>query len=199
MLLSHIILAILWILFGVLHSLLAAGWFKEIVQKRLGRQFRYYTFGYSILATLNLAGILAYQLSMPQIWLWVMPIWAQIAMLIPLSAGIYIMGALIRKYFFALSGISVFYKNQAPVILELGGWHRYVRHPLYFGTLLFVWSLFFIFPTWGNLIACMIITAYTLAGTVLEERKLVMQFGSEYIEYQRRVPMILPRFIGSKN
>src|SRR5687768_15171139 len=99
MLLSHIILAVLWVLFGVLHSLLAAGWFKNAIQKRLGRQFRYYTFGYSILATLNLAGILAYQLSIPQIWLWIMPVWAQVAMLIPLLAGIYIMGALIRKYF----------------------------------------------------------------------------------------------------
>jgi protein-S-isoprenylcysteine O-methyltransferase Ste14 len=88
----------------------------------------------------------------------------------------------------------VFYKNQTPVVLELGGWHRYVRHPLYFGTLLFVWSLFFIFPTWGNLIACVIITAYTLAGTVLEERKLVMQFGKDYVDYKRRVPMIIPSF-----
>jgi methanethiol S-methyltransferase len=194
MLLSHIILAVLWILFGVLHSLLAAGWFKDRMQKWLGRHFRYYTFGYSILATLNLAGILAYQFSIPQVWLWVMPVWAQVAMLIPLLAGLYIMGALIRKYFFALSGISVFYKNQAPVVLELGGWHRYVRHPLYFGTLLSVWSLFFIFSTWGNLIACIIITAYTLAGTVLEERKLVTQFGKDYVDYKRQVPMIIPSF-----
>ena len=194
LLINHIILAVLWILFGVLHSVLAAGWFKRIMQTSLGRHFKYYTFAYSIIAALSLAGILVYQFLIPTLWLWVMPVWGQLLMLIPLLAGLYIMGALIKKYFFALSGISVFYKNQAPVVLELGGWHRYVRHPLYFGTLLFVWSLFFIFPTLGNLIACTIITAYTLAGTVLEERKLVMEFGKNYIDYKKRVPMIIPSF-----
>ena len=190
----HIILAVLWILFGVLHSVLAADWFKRIMLSRLGRHYKYYTFAYSIIATLSLAGTLAYQFSIPQQWLWVMPVWGQILMLLPLLTGLYIMGAMIKKYFFALSGISVFYKKQAPVELELGGWNHYVRHPLYFGTLLFVWSLCFIFPTLGNVIACSIITAYTLAGTVLEERKLVMQFGKAYADYQQRVPMIIPMF-----
>lgn len=192
MVLDHIILSVLWILYGLLHSLLAAGWFKLRMQVLLRRHFKYYTFAYSIFAALSLAGILAYQFSMPSVWLWTMPLWTQLLMAAPALTGLLIMGALIKKYFFALSGIGVFYKNQAPVVLELGGWHRFVRHPLYFGTLLFVWSLFFMFPLLSNLIACVIITAYTLVGTVLEERKLVVQFGEAYSDYQKRVPMIIP-------
>jgi Putative protein-S-isoprenylcysteine methyltransferase len=186
---AHIILAILWVLYGVLHSLLATSWVKRV----FGHS-RYYTFMYSVFATLSLAAILVYQLSIPPISLWIMPLWAQLLLLLPLLAGLFIMAALIKKYFFALSGISAFYKNQAPVKLELDGWHRYVRHPLYAGTLLFIWSLFFIFPLLSNLIACTIITLYTLAGTVLEEKKLVAQFGEAYSHYQQRVPMLIPSF-----
>ena len=98
-----------------------------------------------------------------------------------------------KKYFFSLSGISVFYKQQAPVVLELGGLNRYVRHPLYFGTLLFIWALFFIFPYLNNLLACCVITFYTVLGARLEEKKLVMQFGEQYISYKQRVPMLIPR------
>jgi protein-S-isoprenylcysteine O-methyltransferase Ste14 len=79
------------------------------------------------------------------------------------------------------------------VVLEQGGLHRYVRHPLYFGTLLFVWALFFVFPYLNNLLACIIITIYTLIGATLEEKKLVKQFGEQYISYKRQVPMLIPR------
>lgn len=186
---AHIILAILWILYGVLHSLLATSWMKQVF-----RHSKYYTFIYSLFAALSLAAILVYQFAIPQIILWVMPSWPRLLLLLPMLAGLFIMAALIKKYFFALSGISAFYKTQPPVKLELDGWHRYVRHPLYSGTLLFIWSLFFMFPLLSNLIAASIITVYTLAGTVLEEKKLVMQFGKAYSDYQQRVPMLIPSF-----
>jgi len=64
--------------------------------------------------------------------------------------------------------------------LELGGLHRYIRHPLYLGTLLVVWSLFLFFPSLSNVLACFMITAYTLAGIRLEERKLLQEFGEDY-------------------
>lgn len=187
------ILVVLWLLFGVLHSVLAANWWKGIMQRRLGAGFKYYHFAYSVFAALTLSAILVFQVNMESRLLYVAPVWVNLLLCLPVLAGLGIMAAVIKKYFFSLSGISVFYKQQAPVVLEQGGLHRYVRHPLYFGTLLFIWGLFFIFPYLNNLLACVVITLYTVLGALLEEKKLVAQFGEQYVLYKRKVPMLIPR------
>ncbi|OQP63021.1 methyltransferase family protein [Niastella populi] len=196
---NHMILVVLWLLFGFLHSLLAANWWKRIMQRRLGAGFKYYHFAYSVFAALTLIGILVFQITMESRLLYVAPVWVNLLLCLPVLAGLAIMVVVIRKYFFSLSGISVFYKQQAPVVLEQGGLHRYVRHPLYFGTLLFIWALFLVFPYLNNLLACCVITLYTVLGARLEEKKLVTQFGEQYVLYKQRVPMIFPgRFMPRK-
>jgi protein-S-isoprenylcysteine O-methyltransferase Ste14 len=90
--------------------------------------------------------------------------------------------------------VSVFWRKEVGGVLETGGLHRYVRHPLYLGTLLLIWSLFLFFPLLSNLLGCMAITLYTLAGIRLEERKLLLRFGSMYADYCKRTPMLIPRF-----
>ena len=190
---NHIILVALWLLFGVLHSVLAAEWFKRLVQRRLGGGYKYYNFAYSVFAMLTLIGILIFQFNMESRLLYVAPRWVNLLLCLPVLVGVIIMAVVIKKYFFSLSGISVFYKHQPPVALELGGLNRYVRHPLYFGTLLFVWGVFFVFPFLNNLLACIVITVYTLLGARLEEKKLVKQFGEQYLLYKKQVPMLIPR------
>ena len=190
---NHIILVIFWLLFGVLHSVLAAEWCKRFMQRRLGQKYKYYPFTYSVFAALTLTGILIFQFNIQTPLLYVAPRWVNVLLWLPVLAGLFIMAVVIKKYFFSLSGISVFYKHQPPVVLEQGGLNRYVRHPLYFGTLLFVWALFFVFPYLNNLLACIVITLYTLLGAKLEERKLIKQFGEQYILYKSQVPMLLPR------
>ena len=37
-----------------------------------------------------------------------------------------------------------------------------------------------------------IFTAYLVAGTYLEERKLVREFGEKYLTYQKNVSMLIP-------
>jgi protein-S-isoprenylcysteine O-methyltransferase Ste14 len=190
---SHIILVVLWVLFGILHSLLAANWWKRLMQQQLGLSYKYYSFSYSIFAAVTLIVILVYQGYLQSQLVYAAPVWVKLLLCIPLVAGLVIMGALIRKYFFSLSGISVFYKEQPSGELELGGLNRFVRHPLYFGTLLFLWSFFFIYPYVKNLLACLVITLYTVWGARLEEKKLAAQFGEKYVAYKKRVPMLLPR------
>src|SRR5689334_22772963 len=189
---NHIILLVLWLLFGILHSMLAAEWFKRFMQRRLGNRYKYYSFTYSIFAALTLTGILIFQLSMQSRLLYVAPRWVSLLLWLPVLAGLLIMVVVIKKYFFSLSGISVFYKHQPPVALELGGLNRYVRHPLYLGTLLFVWGIFFVFPYLNGLLACIVITLYTVLGAILEEKKLVKQFGEQYVLYKKQVPMLIP-------
>jgi protein-S-isoprenylcysteine O-methyltransferase Ste14 len=44
-----------------------------------------------------------------------------------------------------------------------------------------------------------ILTFYLIAGTYLEEKKLIREFGEKYIAYQKRVSMLMPyKWIKSK-
>jgi protein-S-isoprenylcysteine O-methyltransferase Ste14 len=81
---------------------------------------------------------------------------------------------------------------QAKNTLQQGGLHKYVRHPLYLGTLLFIWGLFLIFPLVNNLIAVISVTTYVLFGIKLEEKKLRLEFGESYKKYSKKVPQLIP-------
>ncbi|MDB5200337.1 MAG: hypothetical protein JWO92_2300 [Chitinophagaceae bacterium] len=95
-----------------------------------------------------------------------------------------------------MSGIQALQKDQVTVspALQQSGLHKYVRHPLYFGTLLFVWGLFVLFPLLSNLIAAVVITVYVLIGIKLEEQKLFLEYGEEYEAYSKKVPKLIPGF-----
>lgn len=112
--------------------------------------------------------------------------------------GFIIMILSIYKYFRLLSGIRSLYEAVPPVELKIEGIHKFVRHPLYTGTILFTWGLFLIFPFLNNLIAVVIITGYTIIGIQFEEKKLGIEFGKVYFEYKSKVPMLIPFLKKSK-
>lgn len=68
--------------------------------------------------------------------------------------------------------------------------YRVVRHPLYVGWLLAFWCT----PTMSvtHLLFAVVTTAYILVAIQLEERDLRNEHP-EYAEYQRQVPMLIPR------
>lgn len=70
------------------------------------------------------------------------------------------------------------------------GPYRWVRHPLYFFVLVLIWCC----PnlTTDRLVFNLLFTAWIVLGTYLEERDLVAEFGASYLDYQSRVPMLLP-------
>lgn len=70
------------------------------------------------------------------------------------------------------------------------GPYQWVRHPLYFFTLILIWSNPDITP--DRLLFNVLFTGWIVVGTRLEERDLVAEFGEHYRAYQRRVPMLIP-------
>jgi len=92
-----------------------------------------------------------------------------------------------------MSGLQAIQNANIKSTLQQSGLHKYVRHPLYLGTLLFIWGLVLIFPSLSNFIAVIVITIYIHIGIILEEKKLKLQFGECYIEYSKKVPGLIPR------
>lgn len=73
--------------------------------------------------------------------------------------------------------------------------YKYVRHPLYLGFVIAFWSAPHM--SLGHLLFAIGGTGYILLGIYFEERDLVAHFGQKYLDYQKRVPMLLP--FGKRN
>lgn len=191
---SHWILIGLWIIYYILHSVFASGRAKEFFKKTLQNYFRYYRLAYSTFALLALVALLIYQYSFPSPVLIKSVIVKYLAVFFLVLPGLVIMLISIKKYFLLLSGIRSIFTPVATPELKVNGIHTYVRHPLYSGTILFVTGLFFIFPTLNNLIAAALLIGYVLIGIIFEEKKLVKEFGVDYLHYMEKVPKLIPSF-----
>jgi methanethiol S-methyltransferase len=60
---------------------------------------------------------------------------------------------------------------------------------MYFAVIIFLWCQTY---RWSDVVTNTVLTAYVIIGTLLEERKLVLEFGEAYIAYQQEVPMLIP-------
>lgn len=193
----YINIILLWTFFGILHSLLISPGVLSFLSVRLGRYFAFYRLGYNLLALLTFIPPYLYtkMASTPQAYTFAGWRWLQGFFLI---LGLGLVAAAFRTYdwreFIGLKQAESFWRQgqvQAPrhsrIVRE--GLLAVVRHPIYLGTLIFLWSLD---ATWAELVAKLVMTGYILVGIRLEERKLVAEFGEEYRRYQREVPMLFP-------
>lgn len=191
---SHLILIALWIIYYVIHSFFASSEVKGFFENKMGKYFRYYRLTYTSFVSITLVLLLLFQYSFYSpilIKSFSIKYFAVFFLIVP---GLIIMGISIKKYFMLLSGIRSVFTSTPSVELKINGIHRYVRHPLYSGTILFVFGLFFIFPTLSNFIAAILLTLYILIGISFEEKKLIKEFGDDYLKYKAKVPGLIPHF-----
>ena len=124
--------------------------------------------------------------------LWNVPLAEKIIAMAGMVSGVSVMLLFTRRFFFDLSGADVFRKKQTSQQLITTDLYKYVRHPLYAATLVFVWSIFFWQPLLSNLISCTCISLYTIIGIRFEEKKLMLEFGESYSQYRSQTSMLIP-------
>jgi methanethiol S-methyltransferase len=193
---EYFILGFLWIAFCVLHSALISVAFTKYLQRKLGNAYKFYRLFYNIFTIAPLIPIIIYSVSISQ-----KPFFVWDGYLLPLkyiflSIGILFFLLVVQYYSFSqILGIAHIKEGKSQILInDSGKLHSkgilgVVRHPFYAGLFPIMWTINLDLTM---LIINIILSGYLIIGTKLEERKLVLEFGDEYREYQQRVSMLFP-------
>jgi len=73
------------------------------------------------------------------------------------------------------------------------GTYSVIRHPQYFGGLLAHVGISFLLSAWYSLLATPLMVAVVYLISRKEEEELIGEFGKDYEDYRKRVPMLIPR------
>ena len=92
-------------------------------------------------------------------------------------------------------GLTVSETHRAERVITKGVYST-VRHPQYLGAMLSHIGISFLLSQLYALIVTPVIILRDFIACRKEERELVREFGREYEDYRRKVPMLLPRFKG---
>ncbi len=192
---KYLLLALAWTAYCTLHSAMISQTATGVLKRHLGDAFRFYRLFFNAVALLTLIPVLWYARALTQepFFRWE-GVWAVPRYLL-LACGILLGVAGGRHYSLGqFVGISQLRGASAGGLATGGGLDSsgvlgLVRHPWYTAVVLLVWA--------GDLdmaalVGNSVITAYIVVGTLLEERKLVFEFGDAYRDYQERVSMFVP-------
>jgi len=75
-----------------------------------------------------------------------------------------------------------------------GGVYSTVRHHQYLGGLLAHIGISFLLSAWYSLLATPLMVVLVFLISKKEEEELVREFGEEYEDYKKKVPMLIPKF-----
>lgn len=201
---EYSMLAGLWILWCAIHSGLIALRVTEALQGRFGPGYRYYRLLYNAVSLGTLIPLIVYSNRIRNHTIMVWEGNLVILRIVLIGVMVFLFVAGFRHYdFLQFLGIRQVMTGSAHGSLsdenaiETKGILGVTRHPWYLAMILFVW-VYFNTMYLSTLIISSILTAYLIIGTILEERKLVKEYGDAYRNYQVEVSMIFPfRWIGS--
>lgn len=197
-----------FVIWAAVHSVTAAAGTKHAFEKRFGKRAYQglYRLLYNLISFVTFLPVLYILWSqIPQITLWTIPApWRFITMGIQLLALVGLAISLLQTDIFSFIGLrqaARFLRGAAdptvPDQFVTTGTYHWVRHPLYFFSLLFLWlnPVMMLSSFLFNILA----TLYFWIGSIYEERRLLTAFGEAYEEYQRNVPGLVPvRIFGRK-
>jgi len=191
---SYIIVIVVFLSYFVLHSLAASIAMKQWVAGRWPRLMPWYRLIFNALAIILLIPLLIVMFLFPgeSLWRWH-------------GVGFYLTSALalmaIIAFFYSLKhyDLSEFWGTRQlkeannsvhdQENFHISPFHRYVRHPWYFFSLLIIWTRD---VSSVQLLVYSLVTAYFIFGSMLEEQKLIAYHGEVYKKYQQKVAGVFP-------
>jgi protein-S-isoprenylcysteine O-methyltransferase Ste14 len=182
-----------FVFFAAVHSLLADSAAKNTSRRAITSADRWYRLAFVLLAIIMVLPFFYILIFFPDRTLYVVPSpWRWLMMAGQALAALALLGALRQtgiSYFFGLAQISGKLEEEGGLVTD--GFYCHLRNPLFFSGALFLW----LFPIMTvNLLTFNILaTLYFYVGALHEEKSLIKEFGKEYEEYRREVPMFIPR------
>jgi protein-S-isoprenylcysteine O-methyltransferase Ste14 len=103
-------------------------------------------------------------------------------------------GAILRVWGTAYLGSSIVHAGpmQAGSVMAAGP-YRYVRNPLYLGSLFMAASIAILMPPSGAVVFLVVLGLFYFRLILGEEEFLASQIGAAYLEYKQQAPRLLPR------
>ena len=191
---EYAVLIVAWCAWCSLHSAMISLTVTNYLKVKLGNKYRFYRLFYNLFAVSTLIPVVLYEASLRS-----QPIFSWdglfgIIRFIMLTTAflLFVLGAMKfdMLHFFGIrqiqSGNSYSALSKTNDI-DTSGILGLMRHPWYSATILLVWAgstqLYI-----SSFIVNIILTAYIIIGTVLEERKLIVEYGDKYRDYMKKVP-----------
>lgn len=189
------LLAIFWILWCAAHSILISNTVTAFFKTLLKKNYSFYRLGFNIFSIITIFPIVLYSFSLQShpIWLWE-GYFRIVQILFIITATALFVGSAMQYDLLELMGFRQIFsrtssaKNETNSISE-DGILALVRHPAYSATFLILWARDI---DTVSLITNCILSGYLFIGTLLEEKKLLLEFGQSYQIYQRNVSILFP-------
>ena len=186
-------LILLWLIYFSVHSIFAS----SIVKKRFHKLFpginRFYRLIYVFFSIAGLAIIFLFQSSLPISRLYAMNTLSTCIGLSLASIGLLIILESFSFYDTAeFLGIKQAKRDPEEQEFITDGILKYIRHPLYSGSMLFLIGYLTLAPNIVNLVSVILMIIYFFVGSYFEEKKLINSFGEKYLQYRSEVPAFIP-------
>lgn len=192
---DYLLIASMWIAYCLLHSFLISTSFTNLMTRLLKDYYAFYRMFFVIISVVLLIPLIDYTNRLDNNII--------INYSLPLNIILYTLtlGSLLMffwAFFFDYDSLSFFGIRQMMNFgkkinpsgeLKRDGLLGVVRHPMYFALIVYLWCQVF---TVSDIIVNIVLTIYVIMGTIIEEKKLILEFGNAYVKYQKEVPMLIP-------
>jgi protein-S-isoprenylcysteine O-methyltransferase Ste14 len=194
---KYLLIACLWAAYCSLHSFLISIRFTKLMTRLLRNYYAFYRLFYVVLSFILLVLLINFTAHADNTILITYPLPLNILRYILISGSLIMFAwAFFFNYdslsFFGIRQILNFVKKKKinpSDEIKKNGLLGINRHPMYFALIIYLWCQTF---RAADLVVNTVLTIYIIIGTLLEEKKLVLEFGDSYIKYQEEVPMLIP-------
>jgi len=190
--LDHAVYGLLWLGFGLGHSLMADARVKARLAPVFGPAYR---LAYNLIALVHVAAVWAIGrfILADTVAPFDRPVWLIGLQWALVAAGLAILLLGMRGYdgarFMGAAQLRGAAMDDGAERLRTTGLNAHVRHPLYFGAIVLLLGL--IADSFSAATAVWAIL-YLWLGAWAEERRLLARYGEAYAAYRERTPMLLP-------